>query len=376
MAGRDDVVREFHRVILQRTAGTGGQGPWLSGPRGVGKTVLLSQARALAADAGWLTSYCEITSDEVTDAIGQALRRAQDPAGPPRGAKRAMAALARAAQSMSVSVADPATGVQVQITNPHSPAPPEEPVDLVDVLIRLGRDLATQHRGLLIALDEIHQLPEDGLKVLLAIQQAANVDALPVVILGAGLPVLAGSIAPLTYGDRQEVIELDRLLDSHVEAALAIPATVLGVSISPEAMGLLVGSAQGYPYRVQLLGQHTWDAAAEGDATQIQIWHAEAGIARTEQTLAKNLYRRQWLRLSKARRMQSYLLAMARAQLGQEPVSTAAITRTLGGRTSSYTQARHELLESGFIAVAGPGLLSFADPGFAAFLRAQVDTGR
>ena len=66
-------------------------------------------------------------------------------------------------------------------------------------------------------------------------------------------------------------------------------------------------------------------------------------------------------------------VVMAMAELGDGPVSRAALAGRLGITSEALSRPRKELIDRGLVEPAGRGLLRFTIPGFAGFLRAQTD---
>jgi hypothetical protein len=144
---------------------------------------------------------------------------------------------------------------------------------------------------------------------------------------------------------------------------------------------MLVAASTGYPYAVQLIGQHAW-RASRGHA-EITVDHARAAIPRAADELRRSMYRNRWESLGASPRMsggtsglslqQTYLSELARHRDGSMRASQIARQLGRGARELSYLPRRLE--EHGVIYRAADDSLHFALPGFQEWIRGEVRSG-
>ena len=109
----------------------------------------------------------------------------------------------------------------------------------------------------------MHNLDAASLAAICIAFQAISRHALPVALVGAGLPDLqVRLVSAKPYADRLfSYRELGRLSDAAARAALVGPAGLLGVSFEEEAARAVVREAAGYPYFLQEYGLELWNQA-------------------------------------------------------------------------------------------------------------------
>jgi hypothetical protein len=131
---------------------------------------------------------------------------------------------------------------------------------------------------------------------------------LPFFIVGAGLPNLPGLLAEAkSYSERLfSYLRIDRLEPGDAALALTAPAAEEHVAWDDQAVDLVVGASNGYPYFIQQFGQTTWNSAAE---SPIGVLDAQAGIRLGRDLLDDGFFRARWERATPGER--EYLTAMS-----------------------------------------------------------------
>jgi hypothetical protein len=192
--------------------------------------------------------------------------------------------------------------------------------------------------------------------------------ALPVIVVGAGLPSLPAQLAEATsYAERlYDYRPIGLLDDDAARQALTVPATERGVEWDEEGLLTAITSAGGYPYFIQAIGKHVWDNAR---SSPIQFEDVEVGLAEARREVDDGLYRSRWERATPAQR--DLLRALA-ALGGDGPAAVADIARSMGkARTSDISVARNELIKKGLAYAPERGLLAFTVPGMHDFIARQ-----
>lgn len=150
--------------------------------------------------------------------------------------------------------------------------------------------------------------------------------------------------------------------------ALRLPAHELGVTWSDDAILAAIEAAAGYPHRVQLIGDAAWEAGRPQRGDVIGQAQVRLGAERAEQRMAA-VFRSRMAKINPEQRR----VVTAMAELGDHPVSRAALAGRLGITSEALSRPRQELIDRGLVESAGRGLLRFTIPGFASFLRANAD---
>lgn len=370
LAGRGPILDEFE-VVRQRAERFGeGDRSWvLSGLRGVGKTVLLNELLSRVSARGWVAAKLEAGSSAslpvaLTQALVKSMRTATGRYPEPR-LKRLLGVF----KAFSLRV-DPsgavAFGLEVDAARgvADSGRFSDDLAALFEVMGETARDVGT---GVLILVDELQEASKEELAALnTAVHQLGQGDpALPLTLVGAGLPSLPGQLAEATsYAERlYDYKPVGLLSDPASEEALVVPAREREVEWEPGALGIALDAARGYPYFLQSIGKHVWDNARR---SPIDTNDVEVGLTAARREIDDGLYRSRWERATPVQR--DLLRALATIG-GDEVAAVAEIAKALGkSRTSLISVARDELIKKGLVYAPERGLLAFTVPGMHEFI--------
>jgi hypothetical protein len=373
LAGRGPLLDSFEVVQARAEARGEGDRSWvLNGLRGVGKTVLLGELFARATARQWITAKVEAGATgplpaALSRALTASMRRATGHHPEPR-LRRLLGVL----KGFSLRV-DPtgAFSVGIDVDAIHGIADTGRLGDdlsgLLDVMAETARDLGI---GVLILIDELQEAPEESLTAInTAVHHLGQLDpAPPALLVGAGLPSLPAQLADATsYAERLYEYRNIGLLDPDASReALVVPARGLDVEWDPDALDTALGAAHGYPYFLQAIGKHVWDAAR---TDVINADDVEIGLAAARREVDDGLYRSRWERATPAQR--DVMRALAHLG-GEEPAPVAEIAVAAGKtRTSDISAARVELIKKGLVYAPERGLLAFTVPGMHEFVARQ-----
>jgi len=365
LAGRGTEL-ETIRARLARTSMLGRSGgPLLAfyGSRGLGKTSLLRAAQREAAAAGYLTAWVTGRDDA---ALGPELVASLSEEISRRSTSQKAKAILRSLEKVHVEVGLPGAKLGVEAGRNRAIAAIER--SLADA----GR-FAREHRqhGLAVFVDEFQEAQlADRRSLLIALQHFDGApEGCPVAIVAAGLPSLLRAVPEAaTFGERTDFVEMGLLGEVAVAEALRLPAGELGVSWTDDAVVAAIAAADGYPHRVQLIGDATWEVARPQKGDVVDAALVRAAYERVERRMAA-LFRSRLAKLNPEQRR----VVLAMAELGDHPVSRSAVARRLNVTSEALSRPRQELIDRGVVESAGRGLLRFTIPGFAAFLRADGD---
>ncbi len=367
LAGRDRDLENFQSLVERLAAGGYERSLIYSGLRGVGKTVLLMELDVLASEAGWATTDVQEVGSQpdfrVTFAR-MAVRLLREMSRRHRLKERIDRALG-VVKAFSVAVP---SGVQLKLEVPAASGiadsgDPEQ--DLSDLVSEIGEVARATGAGALFLIDEMHHLDAPSLAAICIAFQAVSRHALPVAMVGAGLPDLQVRLmSAKPYADRLfQYHELGRLSDAAARTALVSPAATRGVEYEEAAARRVVREAAGYPYFIQEYGLNLWNHA---ETSPIAGADVDAVREIVGDALARNFFGIRFQMATDAE--QRYLAAMA--LLGDPPYRSADIARAYGAADQRGVSVhRDSLIQKGLIWAPRWGQLDFTVPLFAEYLR-------
>jgi hypothetical protein len=340
LAGRDDILDDVDDALE-----TGPTHPdyttLLVGIRGAGKTVMLNAIEDLARARGWMTA-----SDNATP--GGLLERLQ------RTCATLLASFEHRPPERRLSgVRAGGLGVEFDVQPEAARAR-----DLRDVLTALGDALAEQGTGLMITIDELQSGSLDEVREFGAVlQHVTRREQRPIAFAGAALPQIDHTLLSddtATFLQRCSRYDVDRLSPEATRRAIAEPITERGGSIDGDALDAAVTATSGYAFMVQLVGFHSWKAAAD-PASGITAAEIAAGVAEAERRIGRLVFAPTWRGLSDVDRR--FLVAMA-VDDGESRLADVALR--LGVGTKYAGVYRRRLIDAGMIIATGKGRIDFA----------------
>lgn len=371
LAGRDRVLRASQRAIgAVADAGRPDRPLVLIGTRGMGKTVLLT---TIANEAGERLGaphlHVEVTPGRpflpsLLERVEVVSRLVEGQ--PAREGLKLSEAVLRAGVG--------ALGAEVHFgRESHVAALP----DLQGALSRLADATAGRGSGFVLTVDEVQVASREELGVLAAALQAGTAAQWPMVVALAGLPSMRPSPQSADREGQRGITYLERALWLEVGAldlgptieALTGPAKEAGRPFDPAAALSLAEQTGGYPYAIQVYGDHAWwasqgrpliDQAAVGQALIDGRADLEAG-----------LYGSRWS--ESPRREREYMLAVADLARAGEQATGKRVAERLGTTTRALSSFRDRLIHRGTLLVEGDHrTLRFTVPGMAEYVLIQA----
>lgn len=336
LAGRDAVLSDFE-IGLEEGVGAPGRLMRITGPRGSGKTVLLTELGDIARQHGW--RVVDVTAaGHLPELICRRLEKEK-----------------RADYSVELDL----KVIKARAQKDDS----LKTEDIYEVLERVVGKLTEKGYGLLVTVDEIQDASiEDVREVAVAIQhlirERRNI-AFVFAGVTAGVMNLLGEDGP-TFLRRAYPEELDTIPVDEVEAALGATFEKSEVLIGEEELSLAAHSTAGYAYLIQLVGYYVWRAAqvrAGAELDAITMGDVEKGVVAARREFERTVLETAIAHLPK--RAMEYLLAMAEDKLAS---STGEIANRLGVFASSLSTTRKLLVSRQVIESTARGYVGFSIP--------------
>lgn len=345
LAGRGPLIREMEYALSYGGDGDPNLCSLFSGPRGAGKTALLSYLSSLSSEHGWIAANVTARPGMLEDIIERAIEAADDLVQDKSGV-RVTAVNVSALFGITWEYREPSSGNWRTRMN------------------KLLDTLGENNIGLLITIDEVDPAL-DELIDFAAIYQHFVREGRRVALFMAGLP---GNVSALlsdkstSFLRRAAQHRLGRIDDYDVRDAFRETIEDAGKKIDDAALDEVVLATDGFAYMMQLVGYRAW--IASGDNECIGRDAAERGSFLAHNDFVAGVIRKTCQELSDGD------MAFLEAMLpdGGEPSSMTDVARRMG-KTPSYARVyRSRLLEQGVIAQAGRGYVRFDMPLLREFL--------
>lgn len=367
LVGRDEILKKA-KILLGRVQKKRSEKSFLMvGLRGVGKTVLLAEIERITKGSGYQTINLEAHEDKSLAALLMPhLRRLlfdlDRMANFSEKVRRGLGVLKSFVSGIKIKVSEIEFGLDIEPERGTADSGDLE-VDLSNLFIAVAE--AAQDRKTVIALllDEIQYLKEKELSALIMAMHKMQQLQLPLVLVGAGLPILtrlAGESK--SYAERLfEFPEIGPLNTADATKALREPVERAGIKFSKEAVAEIVQLTHGYPYFIQEWGYQSWNHA---DKSPISLSDVKRATSTVIERLDQNFFRVRYDRLTP--REKEYLRAMA--QLGSGAHRSSDIADVLGVKLNSLGPMRAKLINKGMIYSPAYGDMAFTVPLFDEFM--------
>lgn len=368
LVGRDGVLEDarvlFARALLQRPE----KSLLLTGLRGVGKTVLLNELERRARAAGYHTVLVEAHESKplpvlLVPSLRRLLYDLDRLAGAGHAARRGLAVLKSFLSGVKVTWGEFEVGLDIE---PEAGAADSGDLeaDLPNVFTAVAEAAQERGAGVAILIDEVQYLGKQELSALVMAMHRMQQRLLPLVLVGAGLPILPALVGESkSYAERLlQFPAIGPLSEVDAERALQGPVRTAGVEFTDEALREIFVMTQGYPYFLQEWGYQSWNHAAESPITLETVQDASPEIRRR---LDENFFRVRFDRLTP--REKECLRAMA--ELGEGPYRYGDIAGILGVKPGAISPVRATLIRKGMIYSPEHGELAFTVPLFDDFMR-------
>ena len=371
LVGREPVLEQARILMGRMRAGRSEKSLMLTGLRGVGKTVLLIEIQRLAAANGYRTIELEAHEDKRLGALlAPSLRRLfydlDRLAGAGDKVRRGLAVLRSFIGAIKVTIGDVDIGLDLEPERGTADSGDLE-LDLPDLFLAVGEAAGERNSAVALLIDELQYFNQKELGALIMAMHKVQQRLLPLVLIGAGLPILPGLAGESkSYAERLfNFPPIGALAKADAHRALQDPAQAAGVSFASAALDEIFLMTKGYPYFLQEWGYQAWN---QGVASPIELEVVKGATERVIQRLDENFFRVCFDRLTPSEKR--FLRAMA--ELGPGAQRTGDIAATLGVQVSSLGPVRAKLIRKGMIYSPAHGDMAFTVPLFDEFMHRAI----
>ncbi len=346
LAGRKGLLEDMHRAF-ERGKGDPNLSTIIIGPRGTGKTALLSRIAQDASASGWVTASVSAVPGMLDDVIERTCESAEELLD----------------NSEHLRLKGVTFGQTVGLEFDHAQRLRGNWRSKMNAVLK---QLDRYETGLLITVDEV-QADLDEMVQLASVYQHFVQEGRRVALLMAGLPSNVSSLISSKYVSflrRARQRHLGRIADVEVASAFRKTVLVAGGEIDDGGLDLAVSSIDGFPYMMQLVGYWTWE---ESVSNSIGLADVERGVRMATRDFEDGVLAATYRELSKGDLR--FLVAM----LPEDESALADIAARMGVASNYASKYKERLLESGVIGDCGHNTFRFDLPGFRSYLQGRMD---
>lgn len=368
LVGRERILEQAEILFGRTLVGRSEKSLMLTGLRGVGKTVLLCRLEQMARRKGFLTIFTEAgENDRVGEFLIQGLRKILLDLNLSAKAKdkirKALIALRNFAGTLSLKIGDIGIGSE---PIPGLADSGSLECDLTELLLLVAEAAQTQKRAIAIFIDEIQYFAKDEFSALIMAFHRIQQRALPMVLVGAGLPQLPALAGDLkSYSERLfSFPQIGALSRKDAQDAVVLPIKQAGEKIDPAAVSRIFEKTQGYPYFIQEWGYHAWLKTPDGKVISRSI--VDAVNKDVLQRLDESFFHVRYDRLTQGEKV--FLRYMAEVSRGA-PLRMEDIVSVSKGKSGALAQVKKKLEDKGAIYAPRYGVFDFTVPLFGDFMK-------
>lgn len=345
LIGRDKVIDDFSDG-LDEGVGAPARLMRITGPRGSGKTVLLTELGDIARERGW-TVVDETANENLCSNM--------------------VAALVRDSSGTNLSA-----DFDMGVVKVHAGTKKErENSPLREVLKKATGKLGGNPVGLLVTVDEVQDAKESDMRELAAAVQHLIREKRNIAFVFAGITTGVMDLVngqALTFLRRAKAEELDSIPLDEVSHALRSTIEKSGLSIEDEALSKATEATAGYAYLIQLVGYHVWRMGKRHaqQSKEIDVDDVELGVKEAMRDFNVTVHETALAGLPL--RAMEYVVAMSQ----DAGVSrTSAVAERMGIAPSALTSYRRMLINRQIIESTSRGFVTFSIPYMREYVRAN-----
>jgi hypothetical protein len=367
LVGRDPLLEQA-RILLGRVRQRRPEKSMLlTGLRGVGKTVLLNEIERLAKAENYRTIVIEAHEDKplgplLAPYLRSLLFDLDRLAGAGDKAKRGLRVLRSFLGALKLTYQDMTVELDIDPEQGSADSGDLE-IDLPNLFVAVAEAAEERQSAVAVLIDELQYFNQKELGALIMAMHRVQQRQLPLVLLGAGLPILPGLAGESkSYAERLfNFPEVGALSRPDAAKALRDPAHAAGAEFEPQALDDVFDLTKGYPYFIQEWGYHSWNQAPTTSITADVVRNATPTVI---SRLDQNFFRVRFDRLTPSEKR--FLRAMA--ALGPGAHRTGDIADALQVKVTSLGPVRAQLIRKGMVYSPAHGDMAFTVPLFDAFM--------
>lgn len=367
LVGRDPILEQARILLGRIKLKKPEKSLLLTGLRGVGKTVLLNEIERMAGKNGYRTIAIEAHEETrlgplIANHMRSLLFELDRMAGAGDKAKRGLRVLRSFIGSLKITFGDVSMGLDIDPEKGAADSGDLE-VDLPNLFVAVGEAAEERKTAAALLIDEIQYFDQRELGALIMAMHKIQQKQLPLVLLGAGLPILPGLAGDSkSYAERLfDFPDVGALSEEDAARALKDPAQAAGVRFEADALREVYRLTKGFPYFIQEWGYQAWNAA---QSSPITLPLVKATTAKVVPRLDRNFFRVRFDRLTPTEK--NFLRAMA--DLGPGPHRTSDIADALGVKVTGIGPVRAQLIKKGMVYSPAHGDMAFTVPLFDEFM--------
>lgn len=343
MAGRSGVIRDID-AALDQGIGSPNLCALFSGARGSGKTALLTYISNHAHEHGWVSADVSCEAGMLEDILQRTIEASH-------GA-------ARLDSTHIKTVGVPALGsVSWERASGYEPNWRTRMNDLLN-------QLAARGLGLVITVDEVSPRLDEMIQLVSVYQHFVR-EKRRVALFMAGLPhevSMLVSDEEVSFLRRAARYHLGNVTDEEARIALRRTIEFGGRDIAQDDLGHAAHATLGYPYLMQLVGYHIWEAGS--DSTTISLRDVEDGTALARVEFEQRVLEATYHSLSEGD------VRFLEAMLPDEGDSRLADIAARMGVSSNYaSHYRRRLEEQGVVSARRRGIVGIDLPMLKEYVR-------
>lgn len=336
LIGRESVIDDFIDG-LDEGAGAPGRLMRITGPRGSGKTVLLTELSDIALERGWSVvnasgkeSLCLSIQSQLTSN--------------------------RKLRSLDIKLSFPFVSAEATLNRA------QQETTFRDALSQATRALTKSGQGLLITIDEVQDASLEDMTAIATNVQYMIRESQNIALLFAGLTTGVLSLLNgegITFLRRSKAEELAPIPTDEVAAALRETIDASGLQAETIALHRAAEATHGYAYLIQLIGYYVWrEGRRHASASNvITLEDAKRGIIVARREYESSVLETALAGLTKP--SIDYLLAMATSKKAS---STAEVARSIDKSAAVANTYRRILIDRQIIESTAPGYVAFSIP--------------
>lgn len=335
LIGRERVIEDF-RDGIEEGVGAPARLMRITGPRGSGKTALLTELGDVARSYGW-----RVVDVTATGSVAQAIQHE----------------LARTTDDIAVHLEANLGVIKAGVSKNM-----DVPETLRDALTRVASRETERDAGLLVTVDEIQDADPDDVRVVATAVQHLIRERKNIAFAFAGLTTGVLDLIngkALTFLQRAKAEELASIPLDEVSSSMSSTVARAGLALDGEALELTAEATKGYAYLIQLVGYRVFANARRhaSEGTAVSVADARKGIGQAYDEFEGSVLDVALAPLP--RRAIEYLVAMAAFEGN---VSTKQIAHKLNLPATSLTSTRRELIKAQVIDAPSRGVVRFSIP--------------